>query len=209
MENTNNKYLALARRAKEEGNAEDARKFYDMVRTEDPDNVEARFFYAYYRLWDGTKGEAYNDFIRFCNSTQSIVEAVAESDMGRDEKVTMLSDMHECIKGLPVSMSGIQTELWKVAPDSEKSKYNQQIKNCQKMGIENLYHLGDAIEKLFADNDEVRDIAVSAWKSGVAVQQRYPYCGVDKSLPEKYLPKIQKADPNYTLPKKAGCISFG
>ena len=44
-----NKYLVLARRAREEGNAEDARRYYDILRTEDPDNAEAKFFYSYYR----------------------------------------------------------------------------------------------------------------------------------------------------------------
>ena len=38
MENTE-KYLTLARRAREDDNVEDARKFYDMVRTENPDDV--------------------------------------------------------------------------------------------------------------------------------------------------------------------------
>lgn len=208
MANNDNKNLTLARRAREEGNAEDARRFYDMVRTDDPENVEARFFYAYYRLWDGTKGEAYNDFIKFCNSTKSIVEAVAASDAEAEDKVKMLTDMQECIKGLPAAMSGIQVELWKVAPESEKTKYNRQKKDCENMGIQCIYHLGDAIEACFADNIEAQAVAVAAWKSGVAVQQRYPYCGIDKSLPEKYLPKIKKADPSYTLPKKAGCISF-
>lgn len=209
MANNDNKYLTLARRAREEGNVEDARKFYDTVRTDDPDHVEARFFYAYYRLWDGTKGEAYNDFIKFCNATKSIVEAVADSDAETEDKVKLLADMQSCIKGLPAAMSSIQIELWKVASDSEKTKYNNQKKHCENMGIQCLYRLGDAIEDCFADNAEAQKIAVAAWKSGVAVQQQYPYCGIDKSLPEKYLPKIQKADPDYTLPKKAGCISFG
>ena len=208
MENTN-KYLTLARRAREEDNAEDARKYYDMVRTEDPDNVEARFFYAYYRLWDGTKGSSYTDFITFCKSTRSIVEAIANSDYSESDKERMLADMCASIKGLPAAMSGIQIDLWKVAPDSEKQKYNAQKKNCEKMGCELLYNFGDAIEVCFADKSNAYPIAVDAWKMAVAVQQQYPYCGIDKSLPEKYLPKIKKIDPDYTLPKKAGCISFG
>ena len=42
------KYLKLARTAREEDNSEDAKRYYDMVRTEDPENGEAKFFYAYY-----------------------------------------------------------------------------------------------------------------------------------------------------------------
>ena len=202
------KYLTLARRAREEDNVEDARKFYDLVRTDDPDNVEARFFYAYYRLWDGTKGSAYSDFVTFCNSTMSIVEAVAKSDLSSDAKVSMLADMYGSIKGLPSSMSAIQKELWESASESEKPTYNKQMKLCQKYGIENLYHFGDAVQKYFSGDQAAQKVAVDAWKSAIANQQKYPYCGAEKTLPEKYLPLIQKVDPSYVLPKKAGCISF-
>lgn len=203
-----NKNLTLARRAREENNVEDARKFYDLARTDDPENVESRFFYAYYRLWDGKKGTAYNDFITFCNSTKTIVKALSESDSSDEEKINLLSAIYESIKDLSASMGAVQMDLWKVAPDSEKAKYNDQKKGCEKMGIQNLYHFADAVEVYFSNNKEAQKIAVNAWKSAVATQQKYPYCGVDKTLPEKYLPKIQKHDPSYVLPKKAGCISF-
>ena len=39
---------------------EEYKKYYDMVRTEDPDNVEAKFFYSYYRMFSDTQGHAYN-----------------------------------------------------------------------------------------------------------------------------------------------------
>lgn len=207
MEKT--KYLTLARRAREEGNAEDAKRFYDLVRTEDPENVEARFFYAYYCLWSGTKGSAYDDFMKFCNSTRSLVDALAGSDLEEDEKLKMLDDMYASFNGLGASMRKIQLDLWKSAPDSQKAKYNDQKKKCEMMGIAILYNFGDAVEELFADNAKAQQVAVNAWKSGVALQQQYPYCGIEKTLPEKYFPKIQKAEPDYKLPKKAGCISFG
>lgn len=129
-------------------------------------------------------------------------------DYSDADKEKLLKDMYSSIKGLPSSMSGIQVDLWKAAPESEKMKYNNQKKACEKMGIELLYNFGDAIEAHFNDNANICSISVDAWKQAVAVQQQYPYCGIDKTLPEKYLVKIQKKDATYTLPKKAGCISF-
>ena len=160
-------------------------------------------------MWDGKKGTAYQDFITFCNSTKNIVKALSASAAPNAEKIALLSDIYESIKNLSASMGAVQMELWKVAPDSEKAKYNTQKKNCERIGIENLYHFADAVEEYFAGDEEAQQIAVNGWKCAVATQQKYPYCGVDKTLPEKYLPKIQKKDPAYVLPKKAGCISFG
>ncbi len=47
------KNLKLARTARAENNSDDAKRFYDLVRIEEPDNCEAKFFYAYYNLMSG------------------------------------------------------------------------------------------------------------------------------------------------------------
>lgn len=203
------KYLTLARRAREEDNTEDAKRYYDMVRTEDPDNTEGRFFYAYYRLWDGKKGEAYDKYVDFCKVVVPVVNTTAESDAPYDEKKAFLLDVLSSIRGLPASINGVLKDLWQVASDSGKSEYNSKMKSCQKIGIEMLYGYGDAIEKHFSDQAAIMAIAADAWKKGVELNQQYPYCGIDKTLSEKYAAKIQKIDPTYTPPKKAGCISFG
>ena len=203
------KYLKLARRAKEEDNTEDAKKYYDMVRTEDPDNVEARFFYSYYRLWDGTKGESFGKYLDFCKTVSTIVRAVQETDAPDEFKKSLLVEIFNSIKGTPISITRIQKDLWQSASDSQKPKYNSQQKESSKVGIEMLYGFGDNIAKAFANDAGFTSIAVDSWKAGVALNQQYPYCGIDKTLSDKYIEKIKSADPSYTPPKKAGCISFG
>ncbi len=41
------KYLKLARQARRENNAEDAKRFYDIIRVENPDDGEAKYFYTF------------------------------------------------------------------------------------------------------------------------------------------------------------------
>lgn len=72
-----NKYLKLAREARSEGNSEDAKKFYDLVRTEDPENGEAKFFYAYYALYEVTNGEIAKRFTNLCNALKTSVKSFA------------------------------------------------------------------------------------------------------------------------------------
>ena len=66
------KYLKLARTARDENNGEDAKKFYDMVRVEDPENGEAKFFYQYYSLYEGKNIEIANRFIKLVKAGSSV-----------------------------------------------------------------------------------------------------------------------------------------
>lgn len=195
------KYLTLAKRAHAENNSSDAKKYYDMVRTEDPENKEARFFYPYYRLWESTKGDWYTVYIDFCNAAINLVTDLTAEDCALAEVI------FENIKSLPAPASKVQLDLFKAAASNHKSKYNNQNKHCQRIGIEFMCKFGDSVEKTFADTD-TQKLACEIWKQGVSHQQQWPYCGADKSSVEAYTSKIKKYDPNFVPPKKAGCISF-
>ena len=97
MENQN-KYLLLARRAREDKNTEDAKKYYDMVRTEDPENVEAKFYYSYYKLLDSTNGQAAGNFVTFCNGMNSTMSMLIDSDMTVSEKNKFFVDIGDCLE---------------------------------------------------------------------------------------------------------------
>ena len=207
------KYLKLARRAREENNSEDAKRYYDMVRTEDPDNVEARYFYAYYRVWDGKKGECYGNFVDFCKVFSTVVRSVSEWEVEMSEKESLIQAILPSASGMVLSVRKIQTELWEASSKAQNTtdanKYNGQKKKVEKSGIEMMYALGDDIAKYFADNETLKAVKLSAWKKGAEFNQQFPYCGIDKTAIETYVAKIKQIEPSYEPPKKAGCISFG
>ncbi len=200
------KYLSLARTAREEENTADAAKYYDMVKVEDPNNAEAKFFSSYYAYWNATKGESCSKFNSFCKVVPSAVKLLVQN--GDFYDVKLLEDFYFSAKDMPVVAHNVQVELWQNAPDSEKSRYDKDKKYCGKIGTEMLYALGDAIESGVASNKEAMKVAVKAWKKGVELNQKWPYYGIDKGLVSKYAAKIQKYDSSYVVPKKAGCISF-
>ena len=70
------KYLKLARQAKNEKNTEDAKNYYNKVREEDPENGEAKFFYAYFAIYEGTNKELYSRFTNFCKVMPSSITMV-------------------------------------------------------------------------------------------------------------------------------------
>ena len=201
-----NKYLTLARRAREEDNKEDAKTYYQMLKTEEPDNGEARFFAPYYDLLTSTKGETYNKFVNFCKAMAPVVKSVAGSADAEEEKVALLKAIYYAFENLPIMMHNIQADLWGTAPDSKKPVYNEQRKHVGKAGTEAFYAYGDAIAAAFT-TPSAKEVALLAWKKAVELQQKWPYYKIQNNV-EEYVAKIQAIDPTYVLPKKAGCISF-
>ena len=88
-----NKNLRLARQARAENNSEDAKLFYNKVREDDPENGEAKFFYAYLRkvvpdaphevllVLDGSTGQnAFQQAKEFMRATDITALAVTKLD---------------------------------------------------------------------------------------------------------------------------------
>lgn len=93
------KYLLLARQARKENNSEDAAKYYDMVRTDDPENGEAKFFYAFFRMMCGTKAEAFTLFMNLCSCVLPAIELIDASnetvEFKRNLSVDIVKHMQE------------------------------------------------------------------------------------------------------------------
>ena len=146
-----NKYLLLARQAKEENNAEDAIKYYDMVRADDPGNPEAKFYYTYYRLLGGKKGEALNQFINLGNSLAPTVKLINQYDYSKEDKELMLKDIVACVKSANGITKGALRDIGKQGADADL------------VLAKSLYSYGCAIEEVFGDDPTMIDIAVLAW----------------------------------------------
>ena len=81
------------------------------------------------------------------------------------------------------------------------------ITSTCKNGMFTLRDLGNEIVKIYGGEAGAMAIAVLLWKEYVALAQKW-YAYPPKGEAEVYAEKIKKIDPNYEMPKKAGCISF-
>lgn len=199
-----NNELEIARTAYKDGDYEKAKEEYDRAYRNDPALMEARFFASYCGLVSCQYGRAFDKLMSFSDTAIGAVNDLASK--GSDDNVKgLLDSMCDAIAILPATMSKIQLELWKSAPDTEKAKYNEQKKTVEARSIALLFSFGDAVEKHFGEHIA---IAARAWKEGVQAFASYPYCGIKKEFRDEYIAKIMKVDPSYQAPKKAGCISF-
>ena len=206
----NNKYLTLARQARAEGNSEDAKTYYNKAREENPECGESKFFYAYYALYEGTNGELPKRFANLCQVVPSAVKMVKNSDLSEEEQIETLSKI----------VNAFVPEVWsenrymnhknretKVGDSYVKVFDISAISACGKNGMIAIRNLGDEIEKIYSNNKDAAQLSLVAWKEYVSLAQKW-YAWAPKGEAEVYAEKIQKIDPSYEMPKKAGCISF-
>ena len=201
------KNLLNARRAREENNSEDAKRFYDMVRTDDPDNGEAKFFYQYYALYEGKNGEIPTRFKNLTNTLISSVECVARSNDG--DKLEVLKAIVNAYIPMTWSLNRYMNNLTVgTGSDRQRVLSSAEISGACVRGVTALYKLGDTIVSLFGDNGEAMNLAISAWKEAITLNQKWYAYKYEGYVAEDYAAKIQKVEPTYEMPKKAGCISF-
>ncbi len=205
-----NKYLQLARTARAEQNSEDAKKYYDMVRTDDPTNAEAKYFYAYYALYEGANKDIGTRFSTLCNGLSSTILALATSDNSADEKVEILQAICDSFVPLTWTLNRYMNKLTVGSGSNTQHVLPaSMIQGVCRNGIMALYNLGDTIAKnLNGALSNAMTCAVACWKEGVLLQQKWYSVVKDKTLPETYASKIKNIEPNYEMPKKAGCISL-
>lgn len=202
------KYLINARNAREEKNSEDAKRFYDMVRTEDPDNAEAKFFYSYYSLREGTNGEIALRFGRLCNVVIPTIKALAKSEDSKEEKMSVLKAVGDAFIPETWSLNRYMNHLTVgTGSNQERVLSDSDITSVCKNGVNTLYAMGDEIESTFAGDSTAMQVAVAAWKEAITLTQKW-YSYFDESLPAKYAEKIKRIDPSYEMPKKGGCIQL-
>ncbi len=86
------KLLLLADRARQEDNAEEAKKYYELARQEDPDSWSANFYSAYYTLMESPVGKLSEAITNFTSRIRTSMDIVL-SGSPAGEAVPQLNDM--------------------------------------------------------------------------------------------------------------------
>lgn len=76
----------MARRAKDDANAELASKYYEMITFENPNDWEALFYFNYYKARQTNLQNMENAVIRLANSLFSVFDLIDKSNKSSDEK---------------------------------------------------------------------------------------------------------------------------
>ena len=205
-----NKNLRLARQARAENNSEEAKLFYNKVREDDPENGEAKFFYAYYSLYEGKNKELADKFSKLSTALIPAINLVKASSLSKEEQLKSIGEIVNAYVPECWAMNRYMNKKnheTKVGDSYVKVFSTGEITSCCRTGMSTLKNLGDSLDKLFVSDPACKKLAVIAWKEYVSLSQKW-YAYAVKGDAEIYAAKIKKVDPSYEMPKKAGCISF-
>ena len=181
------KYLNLARQARAEGNTEDAKTYYNKVREENPESGEAKFFYAFFALYEGKNGEIPNRFATVCQAVGLSINMIKNSDAPLNEQYTIISEIVAAF--IPETWSlnkymNNKNRETKVGDSYVQVFNSSDIVACGKKGMFTLRDLGDMLEKLYNSDNSAMEIAVLAWKEYVSLAQKwYAYAPKGQTQP--------------------------
>lgn len=82
-----NNLLLLAKRARDENNSEEAKKYYEMALMEDPSNWEPTFYSQYYKLKETTIGNLPENLRQFSNRALTTLDMLIEEGNDVKEKI--------------------------------------------------------------------------------------------------------------------------
>lgn len=193
----------MARRAKDDANAELASKYYEMITFENPNDWEALFYFNYYKARQTNLQNMENAVIRLANSLDSVFDLIDMSNKSSDEKWSFAKEIITKIDSLCEDYI-----YWAKSHYRKFSEVNGSIDDLEDraFAIAQLQKtMADLLEKYFAENS--KQVVIAYLKSyienyllldtiGRAYTNIILRCYSNKLI--KAEEKIKTLDPNYT-----------
>lgn len=194
----------IARRAKDDNNGENAAKYYDMILVKDPTSWEAYFYVVYFKAMECKIAQIQSAGTSVANCVDSVLKLIKDNVNGKEEQIlavqevalrcTLISAM--LYNGAKHHYDGIDFQI--------RSKYTQEMINNCYSAMQIMYILGNNIDSLFGNYEELHIVAVSAWKDGIVkhngLMTNLAQKETNKNIIMEYVAKIQKYDSSYQAP---------
>lgn len=193
-----NNLAKIAKQAQSEGNYEKAGKYYDMILQEDADNWRAAFYSVYDAGMCCRIAEIENASYSVANCIPHVLQLIKAKHYDVDSEYIILSEIATAICQFISQMFVATQNHFKQFRSTEGA--NKEKQNRVEALIALLFHTGDCIEVVFADNSKVcAEIPVMLWKTGVTAYE-------NTMMPtppgmDEHIEKIKKYNPSYTCKK--------
>lgn len=142
----------MARRAKDEGNAELASKYYEMITFENPNDWEALFYFNYFKASQTNLKNLENSLIRLANSLDSVFDLIDKSNKTSDEKWNLAKEIIAKINNL--------CESCIYSAKSHYRKFSKSTGSLSELGdrteaVAELQHnMADLLEKYYTEDSK-------------------------------------------------------
>ncbi|MCF0177942.1 MAG: hypothetical protein HUJ90_04885 [Bacteroidales bacterium] len=193
----------LARRAKTDGNSENAQKYYDQILVKDPSSWEANFYSVYYQSMNCKIAEIQGAAIRLSNCEDTVLNLIKDNVSDSDEQRKAVDEVGASLIHISGMLYNAALNHYNGIGYSIRSNYHQEMLNNCLASIDVVYHYGNYLIAIFGDTYGT-DLAVPCWRAGIAqhngLMRFIVQKELDKTIIEGYASKIQKYDSSYQAP---------
>ena len=206
----------LARQAKASNDSENAAKYYDMIKQEDPDSWEATFYNVYYRAMQ-TKIAFIASAANSITNSFGVVFALIKKESDASERKFAVTDVLLRVTSIGSIFESNARSTFKSSWDDMFltggnsanicMNYFKEYHSRSEAVFNMLFMLAATIERDYSDNKDMMDLAVIAWKDGIQYWVNdylmFDDAAYNKNLAEtQYAAKVrQYSDSSYSIPK--------
>lgn len=199
----------IARRAKDDNNAETAAKCYDMILMKDSDSWEAYFYTVYFKASACKIADIKSaaDSVKNCiNSTLKLIKNNIKSN---DEQTRAVKEVADRCTSIADRMYNSAINHYNSLDSQIKSKYLEEKAERCMATKDIMYVLGDSIDSIFEENKELITVKTDAWKNGIKQHHSIIFDNIpikaNQEIILRYTEKVRKYDISYQAPKIGGC----
>lgn len=172
----------LARRAREQNNAENAARYYDLIAMKEPNNWEANFFQVFYQSSSCRIANilsAANTFANCQGSTISLIRQNVASDAQHSAVLTVV----QYTIGLASGFFNSAENFYNGIDNSIRYQHLQEFYDRATAACECIYVCGNSILEQFMGNEKIVKLAVKAWETANTLCERLiPYASNKQAL---------------------------
>lgn len=190
----------LARRAKNDDNAESAINYYGMILLKEPTSWEATFYFEYYKAMNCKASEIYIASSSLKNCLDNVMQFICDHVEQKDKQIENVCEIAEKCYSISTLLNNFARKTYGNYENIDK------MQNYCYATAQIMYTLGDCIDTTFGDYYELHEIAVKAWKDGINKHNTLSMKG-KSAIIEKYTAKIQKYDSSYYVATRACYIA--
>ena len=199
----------IARRAKNDNNAESAAKHYEMILVEDPNSWEAVFYTVYYKAFQCSITEIQSAAISVSNCIHSVFELIKNNVSEEAKQEEAIEEVTSCVIYISDIFLNSAKNYFNELDSEIKHDFTQQFIANAAASVNTIYYLGDSLDVFFNDKKFACELMISAWKSGIVshltmLDTSLVGFHIDKNNEENvimtYVDKIKKYDSSYQSP---------
>lgn len=200
-----NKYLMLARRAKEDNNSENAAKYYDLALQKNPLHWESAFYQVYYTAMSCKIGQIASAGNSVTNCLDGVFGLIKDNLSERADVISAIQELSGRCAEISSMLYTAALNHYTGIGSEIQSNYTQEMLNncCAARDIE--YTFGNLVEKYFSDISELHACSIASWKQGIishnGLMRWFAQKESNKNIIMEYVSKIQKYDSSYQAPE--------